>query len=134
MKKTDKKFKFPSFRIKFSDFWKLTPQPYSCLSFRQVFGNYPKTSFLKNGKNPKSLGSIDCRQVSKFSEKLQKKFQVFGGENSLCYWVPGKFPSFRIHPPPLHGGYKIPSVYGMEVSIFRLPKFEHFSTTKFKRI
>jgi len=134
MKKTDKKFKFPSFRIKFSDFRKLTPQSYSCLSFRQVSENYPKTSFLKKGKNPKSLDRTDCRQVSKFSESVQKKFQVFGGANSLCYWAQSKFPSFRIHPPPLHGGYKIPSMDGMEVSIFRLPKFEHFSTTKFKRI
>ena len=126
MKKTNKKFKFQSFRIKFSDFWKLTHQPYSCLRFRQVFGNYTKTSFLKNGKNPKSLSSIDCRQVSKFSEKLQKKFQVFGGENSLCYWVHGKFPSFRIHPPPLHGGYEIPSMDGMEVPFLRLTNLNFY--------
>lgn len=126
MKKTDKKFKFPSFRIKFSEFRKLTPRSYSHLSFRQVSENYPKTSFLKNSKNLVSLGISDCRQVSKFSEFQQKNFQVFGGANFLCYWAQGKFPSFRIHPPPLHGGYKIPSMDGMEVSIFRLPDLQLF--------
>lgn len=126
MKKTNKKFKFPSFRIKFSEFRKLTTRSYSRLSFRQFSENYPKTSFLKNSKNPKILGVTDCRQVSKFSESVQKKFQVFGCANFLCYWVRGKFPSFRIHPPPLHGGYKIPFMYGMEVSIFRLPDLQLF--------
>lgn len=104
MKKTNKKLKFPSFQIKFSQFRKLTHQPYLRLSFRQVFKNHPKTSFLKNSKNLASLDRIDCGQVSKFSEKLQKKFQVFGGANFLCYWVRGRFPSFQTSPPPLHGG------------------------------
>lgn len=108
MKKTGKKSKFPSFRIKFSDFWKLTPQPYSCLSFRQVSGNYPKTSFLKNSKNLESLDRIDCRHVSKFSESLQKKSQVFGSANSLRYWVRGKFPSFRIFPLHYMEGMRYP--------------------------
>lgn len=126
MKKTGKKFKFPSFRIKFSEFRKLTPRSYSRLSFRQFSENYPKTSFLKNSKNLCRLISKGLRQVSKFSEFQQKNFQVFGGANLLCNWVQSKFPSFRIHPPPLHGGYKIPSMYGMEVSIFRLPDLQLF--------
>lgn len=108
MKKTGKKSKFSSFRIKFSDFSENLPASYSHLSFRQVFGKFRKLPFWKIDQTLKTLATRDSRQVLKFSESSSKKFQVFATANLLCDWVRGKFSRNRIFPLHYMEGMRYP--------------------------
>ncbi|MBU6339303.1 MAG: hypothetical protein KGQ36_04935 [Rickettsiales bacterium] len=104
MKNSAIKIKFPGFQIQVSKFPKKRFAANARASFRPVFKNHPKTSFLKNSKNLASLVIVDYIQVSRFPKILQKKFQVSNWLNLPASCFRGKFPSFQTSPPPLHGG------------------------------
>ena len=107
-KESPRKTKIPSFQIKFPEFWKLTPEAYSCLSFRQVSSKFPKSPIWKIDKTLKTLATRTSRQVSKFPEISSKKFQVSNGTNLLCDCLHGKFPSFQIFPLHYMEGMRYP--------------------------
>lgn len=103
--------KKPSFQIKFpasfqdSRKTRLHPTP------AQVFAKFPK---LKNRENAKSLQRLitqGLREVSKFPEKLQKKFQVFTSTNLIPAYLRKFFSSLEPAPPP----YTMESINTLQV-------------------
>ena len=127
--KNRQKFKFPSFRIKFSDFWKLTPQPYSLPKFPPSFRKLSENFILKTAKSQKPWRYWLQASFQVFGKVAKKKFQVFGGKTSSAIGFMASFQVFDSSP-PLHGGYKIPSMDGMEVSDFSASKIWTFFNNK----
>ena len=104
MKKTRFQIKFPA---SFQDFVKT----YLHLTPAQVSAKFPK---LENRKNVKSLQSHiaqGLKEVSKFPEKLQKKFQVFTSTNLIPAYLRKFFSSLEPAPPP----YTMESVITLQV-------------------
>ncbi len=103
--------KKPSFQIKFpasfQDFGKtglrLTPI--------QVSAKFPKLENRENIKSLQRLITQGLREVSKFPEKLQKKFQVFTSTNLIPAYLRKFFSSLEPAPPP----YTMESVTTLQV-------------------
>lgn len=92
--------KKPSFQIKFPASFQDSGKTGLRLTPAQVSGKFPK---LENRKNVKSLSVYirqGLRQVSKFPEKFQKKFQVFISTNLVPAYLRRFFSSLEPAPPP----------------------------------
>jgi len=92
--------KKPRFQIKFPASFQDSAKTYLHLTPAQVSAKFPK---LENRKNVKSLQSHiaqGLKEVSKFPEKLQKKFQVFTSTNLIPAYLRKFFSSLEPAPPP----------------------------------
>ncbi len=110
MKKSRFQIKFPaSFQVFGKTCLRLTPA--------QVSAKFPKLENWKNIKNLQTLVKQALNEVSKFSKKFQKKFQVFISTNLLPSYLWSFFSSLEPAPPPYTmEGNNPPSIYGEVIS------------------
>ncbi len=136
MKNPRNQIKKPRNQTKKSEFWFLSCNPYSQANYQETNQETAKKPKLKNWqqtKNPQSLVGQGISQETRKPKSFQKNSSILVSGKQLFYCARGLFSKKPTAPPPLHGGYEIPSMDGMEVSIFRLPKFAILPTKKFER-
>ena len=104
MKKLSFQIKFPA---SFQDFRKT----YLHLTPVQVSAKFPKLENRKNVKSLQRLITQGLREVFKFPEKLQKKFQVFTSTNLIPAYLRKFFSSLEPAPPP----YTMESINTLQV-------------------
>ncbi len=136
MKNSRNQIKKPRNQTKKSEFWFLSCNPYSQANSQETKQETAKKPKLKNWqqtKNPQSLVGQGISQETRKPKSFQKNSSILVSGKRLFYCARGLFSKKPTAPPPLHGGYEIPSMDGMEVSIFRLPKFAILPTKKFEK-
>ncbi len=136
MKNPRNQIKKPRNQTKKSKFCFLSCNPYSqanCQETNQETAKKPKLKNWQQTKNPQSLVGQGILQETRKPKSFQKNSSILVSGKQLFYCARGLFSKKPTAPPPLHGGYEIPSMYGMEVSIFRLPDFAILPTKKFEK-
>lgn len=136
MKNSRNQIKKPRNQTKKSEFWFLSCNPYSQANSQETNQETAKKPKLKNWqqtKNPQSLVAEGISQETRKPKSFQKKSSILVSGKQLFYYARRLFSKKPTAPPPLHGGYKIPSMDGMEVLIFRLPDFAILPTKKFEK-
>ncbi len=100
-----------SFQIKFPASFQDSGKTGLHLTPIQVSAKFPKLENRKNVKNLQTHIRQGLSQVSKFPEKLQKKFQVFTFANLIPAYLRRFFSSLEPAPPP----YTMESVSTLQV-------------------
>jgi len=92
--------KKPRFQIKFPASFQDSVKTYLHLTPVQVSAKFPKLENRKNTKTLQRLITQGLKEVSKFPEKFQKKFQVFTLTNLIPAYLRKFFSSLEPAPPP----------------------------------
>ena len=135
MKNPRIQIKNPEIQTKNPKVWILTCEPYLQKNRQKSIQESNKNPKLKNfsrRKNPQSLVAEGISQESKNPKYLRKFSQILESAKSIAVCLHRSFPRIQPHPPPLHGGYEIPSMDGMEVPFLRLTNLNFYQQQKNK--
>ena len=129
MKNSRIQIKKPGNQNKKSEFWFLSCEPYSQANRQKIIQEIAKKPNLKNWQGIKNLQSLVGQRVSQETKKpksIRKFSQILESVRPISAYPHRSFPRIQPHPPPLHGGYKIPSMDGMEVTFLRLTNLNFY--------
>jgi len=135
MKNLRIQIKNPEIQAKNPKIWILACEAFigkDCQKSIQESNKNPKLKKVSREKNLQSLAAEGISQESKNPKYFQKFSQILESAKSIAVCLHRLFPRIQPHPPPLHGGYKIPSMDGMEVPFSRLTNLKFYQQQKQK--
>ena len=135
MKNPRIQIKNPEIQTKNPKVWILTCKPYlqsNRQKSTQESNKNPKLENSRKRKSPQSLVTEGISQESKNPKYLRKFSQILESAKSIAICLHRPFPRIQPHPPPLHGGYEIPAMDGMEVPFSRLTNLNFYQQQKQK--
>ncbi len=119
MKNPRIQIKNPEIQAKNPKVWILTCKAYlqeDLQKSTQESNKNPKPKNFWKRKTSQSLTTEGIPQESKNPKSIRKFSQILESAEAISVCLHRSFPRIQPHPPPLHGGYKIPTMYGMEVA------------------
>lgn len=127
--------KNPEIQAKNPKVWILTCESYlekDCQKSIQESNKNPKLKNFSRRKSSQSIVTEGIPQESKNPKSIRKFSQILESAKPIAVCLHRPFPRIQPHPPPLHGGYEIPSMDGMEVPFLRLTNLNFYQQQKNK--